>query len=157
MIARSIAPTVVLAAVAAATALTASAPTAGAALAPEAASVSSANAVESAAAYTYISLTRFDRINQDETRTVTVNVPVAGTYAVQYGVTRPETAGLLRTVVGGKQLADTAAAAAPGTFVAIVQTESFQLAAGSNTFEMTGVKVPSDAGVGAALVAANIS
>jgi hypothetical protein len=117
MTARSMATKVALAAATAAAVVTVSAPPAGALVAPVAPSVSSANAAELAVTPAPISLIKnFNSINQGETTRITVNVPTAGEYVVRYFVSYPDTEGRLGTVVDGHKLAETVAAAAPGSF-----------------------------------------
>jgi hypothetical protein len=158
MSARSMATKVALAAVAAAAVVTVSAPPAGAVAAPAGPSVSSANAAELAVTPAPISLVKdFDLLDQGETNRVTVNVPAAGKYVVSYFVSYPDTAGRLRTVVDGKKLPDTVSPADPGTFGVVADSKPFTLRAGTHTFRMTGVKVPSSIGVNVYLIAASTS
>ncbi len=155
---RSMAPRVALAAAAAATVMAGSALPAGAVMAPAGPSVSSANAAELAVVPGPISLMKdFDLLNQGETNEVTVTVPTAGEYLVSYFVSYPDTAGLLRTVVDGKTLADTVSRAVPGTYGVYAKSVCFELTAGKHTFRMTGVKLPSSLGASAYLVAAPAS
>jgi hypothetical protein len=151
---RSMAPKVALAAAAAATVMAGSALPAGAVVAPAGPSVSSANAAELAVAPERISLMKgVDLLDQGETNEVTVTVPAAGEYRVSYFVSYPDTAGLLRTVVDGKKLADTVSRAAPGTYGVYAESVCFELTAGKHSFRMTGVKIPSSIGASAYLVA----
>jgi hypothetical protein len=92
---------------------------------------------------------------QGKTYTVTVNVPVAGEYQVNYFVNYPNTSGLMRTFVDGKKLADVVSPAVPGTYGTIAKSECIQLTAGQHTFRLTGVKFPTGIGAQAYLASVN--